>query len=297
MPQLITQAVLNKVVVDGKWVINPSFRVITVPSQWSDIAFSLLEAEFDEEVLDPKERLETWLLETKNGTHDFPFLWVVGYIEYQGEEYLLGTLDGNLMPLVDWALHDELFHAPLMDDGSCIFTIGRQVTATVVRQEKVRGVGTGLFHFGVDAAHRQAQAQGRHISYFVLESEERSKVFWQKLGFLWPEGTVYWQPPLEFDEATGKPLRPAVKETLMFRPAKINGSSPPTITPALLRDTIATIYTYWSMHPFREMISQKQEKLHDALRVAEKSVMRDLLNECESHLPATEGIRLISPTE
>lgn len=287
-------------------LLDPAFEYLTQKSiedvKYSRIlkadskfraGFALEQQEFAEDALDPQSRLALWLKETADGTHEFPFLNTVATLKGK-DDYVVGVFDGNLMEVRDWNRVDPLsLKAPALPTNECIFVVGRQATSRYIR-DKVRGIGSRLFTFSVEAAAQQAKSLGKTLKYMVLESEPESVGFWLKQGFRAPSNTTYLQPPLEFDPATGNPLKGTRPEVLMFLPVNTDITYLPRQD---FINAVATIYTYWSVHPFAQeikeklnLLRQKEEQLIRAQAMAERAVLQDLMAQIQMATPDEEEL-------
>lgn len=262
-------------------------------------AFALMELEFHPDALDPRSRLALWLRDTENGCHPFPFLNTAALLNVGGTDRVVGVFDGNLMPLKDWSrMNPESWTMPNQDRRESIFVVGRQATSQFLRG-RIKGIGTKLFQFSVAQAREQAQSLGQTLKYIVLESEPESVGFWNKMGFRAVAGASYVQPPLEFDSRTGLPVKQVREEVLMFLPtnADAGGHMP---REDFLNST-ATIYTNWSLHPFRQEVEEqlasirrKEAALVRARQQAEALVLGDIMNQVADKLPSGE-LELVQP--
>jgi len=106
----------------------------------------------------------------------------------------------------------------------------------------VRGRGVGrLVSEAADAAMAGYAAQrGWTIEAHILESEDAAGRFWSRLGYRWPEGMRYWQPPLGY-HPDGTPALPKVPLLLMVRHAEHAGQIPA----ALLEEYTRTLLWQW----------------------------------------------------
>lgn len=255
--------------------------------------FALEEQEFAGDALDPRSRLALWLKQTMEGTHEFPFLNTVAVLKGK-DDYVVGVFDGNLMEVRDWSRLDPVtLKAPALSSKDCIFVVGRQATSKYIRG-KVRGIGSGLFAFSVGVAAEQAKSLGKTLKYVVLESEPESVGFWAKQGFRAPANTTYLQPPLEFDLSTGNPRKGTRPEVLMFLPV---GKSCPDLPREEFINIVATIYTYWSIHPFVQEVREKldllrrqEERLIRAQARAERAVLHDLMARIQQATPKGKSL-------
>lgn len=246
------------------------FTTITEPDAWFNATYDLLSAEFGSAVLDPPVRLARWLEWNRAGTHPFPLVLQVAWKDTAAGPLLLGATSGNVMPL---AGSDYAASAGALD---WVYAIGNQATAPACRSAGVRGIGRGLWQAGIGEALRQVSARGGRLLYSVLEAETRSLGFWGKVGYRRPAGLDYYQPPLEFD-THGRPRYAPIVEKLLLRAESGDGAD--TIEGVRLRQIVATLYRYWSLHPAREALAP------EAFRRAEQYVMGELLGRVCSTVP------------
>jgi len=258
---------------------EPEFRVVTEADMWLDTAYSLLADQFQPDVLDPLERYVEWLELNRVGKHRFPFLMMVSYYRVQSRAVLMGVLSGNIMKVERYVGPN-----PGAADDLYIFAIGHQVTDPALRKRDVKGIGTKLWKSAISEATTWIQELDGRFCYSVLEAENDSVGFWTKLGYLWPKGVRYWQPPLEFDE-TGHYLRPEVPEILMLRP--MDPAFEGMVDQEFLQNIIATMYLNWSLEKYRRILSA------DAMRKAEQHVMGKLFRRVCSKIPPTGPLSLV----
>jgi hypothetical protein len=90
--------------------------------------------------------------------------------------------------------------------------------------------------------HSLAAHRGERLQAIILESERMSRPYWYRMGYRWPRGSVYFQPPMDFDHETGEALLPAVPECLML---KVTNGDSATIRRDLLLDIVRALYDRW----------------------------------------------------
>ena len=188
------------------------FRLVTTDDAWLRVAYDLLLSGFDANVLDPYERYVEWLGLNERGQHLFPFLMMVAFVRDGPTAHVLGVISGNVMRTGDYLTDDQ---AP--PEEVCFFAIGHQITSPELRKAGIKGVGSRLWQAAHDVARTWARNLDGVLRYSVLEAESDSLGFWTKMGYLWPQGVPYWQPPLEFD-SQGIFVHPEVPEILMLHP-------------------------------------------------------------------------------
>lgn len=104
-----------------------------------------------------------------------------------------------------------------------------------------------------------------------------------KLGYRWPEGVKYFQPPLEFDDR-GDPVYEEVPETLVLHPLNSKANS---IDARELRDIVRSIYWNWCIRP-------SEGKLGDAAMTrATQYVMQRVFARTAATIAEHGSIRLV----
>jgi hypothetical protein len=114
----------------------------------------------------------------------------------------------------------------------------------------LRGQGHGgLVVEAFEAEMRQiAAASSQQLPLIVLEAEEASRPFWAGLGYRYPIGTRYKQPPIDYDRESGKPLFPAVPELLMVKP--LGAWAGDEVDRELLIDAVHSLYNKWYLFDY-----------------------------------------------
>ncbi|MCI0487328.1 MAG: deoxyhypusine synthase family protein [Blastocatellia bacterium] len=258
---------------------NIRFEVVTGLDRWLEAAYNLLADEFDESVLDPYERYVEWLELNRSGKHRFPFLMVVAYLRVRENSYIAGVISGNVMRIDEYAGKN-----PQSEKPPYILAIGHQVTSKPLRSMGFKGVGTRLWNAAILKARNWIEERGGSFSLSLLEAEADSMGFWYKLGYLWPRGVRYWQPPLEFDEE-GNYIHPEVPENLLLKP--IEAEIPETIPATFLKNIVATVYYNWSLDKYKATLSD------DAFQKAQKYVMGDLFDRFCQKMPSKDPLELV----
>jgi len=256
-------------------------RNITSAGPWLDESYRLMVAEFDPDILDPQERYVRWLELNGAGRHPFPFLLLAAYLRHDRRAAIVGVLGGNVMAVEEHAGPNQSQGGPLF-----VFALGHQVTSSVVRRKVLRGLGSTLWQAAADEARRLISGRRGFFAFSVVEAEEDSLGYWTKLGYLWPEGVRYLQPPLEFDE-NGRVLRVPVAEAFLLRPM-----DPPctrVVDRTLVKNIIATIYLNWSLDAYRGVLAPA------AMSRVERYVMGDLYERVCRELPSTDTLPLVTP--
>jgi hypothetical protein len=95
-------------------------------------------------------------------------------------------------------------------EGVCAAAIGSLIP--------LRGKGAGrlLNTFLEERVAHYAVQQGLSLEAFVLESEAEARFFWGRVGYRWPVGCRYRQPPLRYT-AAGVPDLPSIPLLFMLR--------------------------------------------------------------------------------
>lgn len=254
-------------------------RLLTEPDEWLATAYGLLSAEFEPDVLDPLPRYREWLEMNRSGTHPFPFLAMVAYVPSDGLAHCVGVISGNLM-----SVPTRPGEASPPAGAPFVFAIGHQQTSGLLRARGVRGVGTCLWKAASREARRRVAELGGSLRYSFVEAEGDSLGFWSRLGFRWPRGVQYWQPPLEFD-AHGQFVHAEVPEIPMLCP--VEDMPGDRIDRRFLEEMIATVYQNWSLAKYRTTLAP------EALQRAEQYVMGDLFGRVRSRMPRRETIPLV----
>ena len=260
------------------------FYVVMAADNWLDTSYQLLTQEFSADLLDPHERYVNWLDLNRQGKHKFPFLLIAAFIRHNEKALVVGVLEGNIMPIADYLQHaTPHYPVPFLQDGSYVFAVGHQVTSALLRSNNIKGVGTRLWNQGILSAKMWVQERGGVLRYAVLESVDASIGFWNRVGFRWPKGAPYCQPPLEFDD-DGRPLYDSVEELLMFNPVEPTSS---TVSRDLVLNVVATLYLNWSLDAYRDTLEPA------AMKRAEDFVMGELFSRIVDTTPMQNEFDLV----
>jgi hypothetical protein len=255
-------------------------RQVHESDAWLCAAYEILAAQFDSRELDPLERYVEWLQLHRDGKHPFPPLMLTAYFQESGCAYLAGVISGNLMPVLA-----HVNPLPSLARPPFIYAVGHQVTSSAVRRYGFKGVGRTLWQASIEVARGVAEDSGGSLLYSVLESQPDSTGYWTKLGYLWPKGVTYWQPPLSFDP-DGFPTSPEVPEVLMVRPDS-SAVSKTHIDKQFLENIISCLYHNWSLHKYRGVLRD------DAIRRAEDYVMATVFGRVCRSMPEPHTLELI----
>lgn len=257
-----------------------AFKVITDNDEWLATAYRLLADQFEIDVLDPFERYVEWLDQNRKGINKFPYLLVAAYLNMGENPLMVGVISGNIMKIEEHAGTDLPAPKPPF-----IFAIGHQVTSQALRSAGVKGVGTKLWKFAIAAARESINKLGGSFQYSFLEAESDSVGFWTKMGYRWPKGVDYWQPPLEFDD-TGQHLHLEVPEILLLKP--IEAADTHAIRAMLLKNLIATVYYNWALDKYKTSLTP------DAFKKAEDYVMGEVFGRLCQKIPENGSVELIA---
>ena len=207
-------------------------RRLVAADELLDTSHDLLLKVFDSSVVDPKSVYVDALTDRANTFRDFPPLFFACLLPHGQDEWLAGFVSSDLMLIEPGG--DRLHLA-----------VGNIATSPKLRDIGFRGVGTKLWHAALHAAKEEASSVAKRIAYSSAEAEPASLPFWSKLGYRWPQGVKYFQPPLEFDN-DGNPKEDEVPETLLVLPIDTTASS---IEARELRGIIESIYWNWGVRP------------------------------------------------
>ena len=137
-------------------------------------------------------------------------------------------------------------------DGVCAAAIGALIPLTGERvlgavghalvDRRLRGQGAGR---QLNAALEErlahyAKLAGCRLEAFILESEADARFFWGKVGYRWPEGCRYSQPPLRY-AADGSPDLPTIPLLLLLRHPEHSDAIPGP----LVREYLQTMLVWW----------------------------------------------------
>ena len=256
------------------------FKIVEENDIWLAKSYELLVDQFDIDVLDPIERYVEWLGQNSLGINKFPYLLVAAYLKTGEKLFLVGVVSGNVMKIEEYVGHESS-----LQKNRFIFAIGHQVTAKALRTAGVKGIGTKLWNYAVERASEIIRERGGSFEYSFLEAETESLGFWSRLGYLWPKGMDYWQPPLEFDE-TGQYLHPEVTEIPLLKPIEADKSN--AIEPTMLKNLIATVYYNWALVKYKTSLTP------EAFKKAEDYVMGEVFDRVCQTIPNNGSVKLIA---
>jgi ribosomal protein S18 acetylase RimI-like enzyme len=196
---------------------------------------------FDPEVIDPKEILIETLTDEESHALLLGRFWEtygacrynpdgqLVYFEYDPltiTRHIAGMISGN--------------YISLPTRGESFGAIGQLATRPAHRNQKH---GSQLVKAFEELAQQTAEEKQEVLVLNVLESEERARGFWTKMGYLYPQDSDYIQPPIDYDLETGEPLFEPVSEMLMVKLTQVSN----TIQKGLLLQVLASLYESWYM--------------------------------------------------
>jgi ribosomal protein S18 acetylase RimI-like enzyme len=249
---------------------NLIIRGIAESGELLDAAYDLLLREFKPSVVDSKEVYIDAVTDQTNAFRDFPPIFFAAILPDGENEWLAGFLSSDLML---FGKSNEKVH----------LSIGNITTSPQLRKLRFRGVGTTLWQASLRAAEQHAQRAAKRLICATSEAEPKSLQFWAKIGFRWPEGVKYFQPPLEFDDE-GNPRRREVPETFLLHPL---GSPEGVIDSTELQEIIRDIYWNWGLRPSVNKLSAA------AMSRAKEYVMGRVLSKTLKSLPDHGAIPLV----
>jgi hypothetical protein len=245
-------------------------RRVDAADELLDASHELLMQVFDPSVVDPKSVFVDAVTDRTGVFRDFSPQFFAGVFVHGGHEWLAGFISSDLMRMSESSSKIQL-------------AIGNIATCSRLREIGMRGVGSALWRAAVQSATETTRRESLDLAYSTAEAEPASLPFWAKLGYLWPQGVKYFQPPLEFDEH-GVPEYEEVPETLLIHPL---GGSARAIDARELRDMITAIYWNWGVRPSIRALNDA------ALLRAKEYAMGRVLGKTFSSLPHTGPVPLI----
>jgi hypothetical protein len=258
---------------DGLDSARVTIKQITSPDSSLEAAYRLLKRLFDPEVLDDYNSYLEELSHKNPRERSSYSIYMAAFMEVDSQLYLVGFHSSTVMQLIS---HPD----------TAIQAVAYVVTSPRAKEAGLRGIGSRLSEAALHLASEQMSDRGCRLAYVVAEAETPSLGFWNKSGFLWPEGVRYLQPPLDFDER-GEPKFREVEENLVLLPLGI--SSRKTIECDVLRNLIRTIYENWFLNPHREILA------HDARLQMQSYVLDNVFERVNSTIPVMGEIPLVSP--
>jgi hypothetical protein len=245
-------------------------RRVAAVGELLDVSHDLLLRVFETSVVDPKQVYIDAVADRTGAFRDFPPLFFAGLFADGQDEWLGGFISSDLMLI--GASGDKVQ-----------LSIGNIVTSPRLRELGFRGLGTTLWKAALNEAQKEADRAVKRLAYSTAEAEPASLPFWSKLGYRWPQGVKYFQPPLEFDDE-GNPEHDEVPETLLIHPL---GSAASAIEVSELRAIIESLYWNWGIRPSLHTLSSA------AMARAKECVMGRVLQRTFESLPESGCIPLL----
>jgi hypothetical protein len=262
-------------ILDGLDSADVTIKLITTPDSSLEAAYRLLKRVFDPEVLDNYNSYLQELSHKNSRERNCYSIYMAAFIEANNQRYLVGFHSSTVMRLLS---HPDM----------AIQAVAYVVTSPRAKEAGLRGIGSRLSEAALHLASEQMSERGCRLAYVVAEAETPSLGFWNKSGFLWPEGVQYLQPPLEFDECGEFKFR-EVEENLVLLPLGISSRS--TIECDVLRNLIRTMYENWFLNPHRAILDP------DAMVRVQSYVLDRVFERVNSTIPVTGEISLVSPLQ
>jgi hypothetical protein len=242
---------------------------ITKPDMLAELGCILLRRTFKPEVLGAIEQEFANAFKEKGNDRTSLPIAMCAAVEVGADFLFAGIVVGEVM---------------LLSADAAMFAIGYLATNPLLKKLSFRGVGSALLQEASTASAAVAHEIGRSIVYDITEAEPASLGFWKKQGFLWPEGSVYFQPPIKFNE-NGERLFDEVSETLLLR--KYSGERN-KIASKELSDTVSVLYDNWFIpSPQASCSAAAHQKIHDY-------VMADVFGKFAHSIAGQESIQLLS---
>jgi hypothetical protein len=214
-----------------------------------EMCYELMRITFDADVLDPRSFYVDWL---KDRTEPPPDLIMIGRFWRALGRHRYSP-DGKLVhfefdPFVTTESVASVVLGNYFSHNSAV--LGRRVgiggLGYLATRPEMRGKGghgrhlTAVFE---TALHKVAAERGEPLRGVLLESEDRARGFWSKMGFRAAEGSRYIQPPLSFDPDTGAPITNLASETFMIK--YLDGVSPDVVQRDELLEWLHLAYEHW----------------------------------------------------
>jgi hypothetical protein len=259
----------DRLAVDKLRIEHLQVRRVDAADELLDASHDLLMRVFDPSVVDPKFVYVNAVTDLTGTFRDFPAQFFAGLFADGENEWLAGFISSDLMRIGE--------------SNDLQLAIGNIATSPKLLELGFRGVGSTLWHAAINSAREVANHEGMRLGYSTSEAEPASLKFWAKLGYRWPKGVKYFQPPLEFDER-GNPEHEEVPETLLVHPLD---SSKLMIDVSELREMIQAIYWNWGVRP-------SIRRLDDAaLSRAKEYVLEHVLSKTMKSLPNGGAVPLV----
>jgi ribosomal protein S18 acetylase RimI-like enzyme len=240
------------------------------PGGLLDACHDLLLRAFDPAVVDPKRIYVDAVNDQSGAFRDFAPLFFAALFDVDGEQLVAGFISSDAMAIGD----SDVVH----------LAVGNIATTPRLRDVNFRGVGRKLLEAALNAGRLAARDKGANLKYSTAEAEAASLPFWAKMGFRWPQGVRYFQPPLDFD-ADGQPVHPEVPETLVV---KVLEGLTSAIDGGELREIVRSIYWNWSLRAH-------SKSLTPAAFSAARAYVMDVLEKTFASISPDESIPLVEP--
>lgn len=154
---------------------------------------------------------------------------------------------------------ETIIVASLDDEGVCAAAIGSLIPlsdgrmlgavghALVADRMRGQGVGRLLNDALEERLASYAAAEGAALEAFVLESEAAARFFWGRVGYRWPVGCRYSQPPLRYAD-DGSPDLPTIPLLFLLR----HPDHDEAIPGPLVREYLQAMLTWWYLEALEE---------------------------------------------
>lgn len=196
----------------------------------------------------------------------------------------------------DRGMVETIIVAQWDDDGVCAAAIAALIPLTgdrvlgaighalVARRLRGQGAGRQLNAALEERLIHYATAAGRQLEAFILESEADARFFWGRVGYRWPEGCRYRQPPLRY-AADGAPDLPTIPLLLLLRhPAHSD-----VIPGPLVREYLQAMLVWWYLDDLADELTGA------ALARATDWLTREIITPSVASL-AGERVALVEPS-
>lgn len=249
----------------------------------------LMSQSLDADVVDPIESFAD-RFEATPDPNDLAVLmwgrfWMISGAQHYDHDGRLLRFDYNPLTAsrhIAAMINTDYIPFPLPDDpNAAMGGIGQMATRLGLRGQGHANNLVQVFEEQVKAIARQ---RGQTLKLLVLEAERAARQFWARMGYRYPQGARYMQPPLSYSPDTGEPVKRAMPEMIMVK--FVDGEIPDTIDKALLIEVVRTLYQRWYM----------PEGLSEAASAkVDSHLFGTLFADFLSSLPDADQIPLIMP--
>jgi GNAT superfamily N-acetyltransferase len=214
-----------------------------------EMGYELLRITFDPDVLDPRSHYIGWM---KDRTEPPPDLIMMGRFWRVSGRHRYAP-DGQLLhfefdPFVATESIASVLVANYFTHESAVLgkRVGVGAIGYLATRPALRGKGghgrylTAAFE---TALQQRAADRGDYLLGAMLESEDRARQFWSKMGFRYAEGSRYMQPPLNYNPETGEPTSNTAPETFMIK--RMDGAPTESIDRTELLEWLRLMYERW----------------------------------------------------